>query len=77
MGIIEKYKEHAMITVEYVIGLAIGLLVTFSILPTVLNTFNATTTTSWDSTTRTIWGLFPVIIIVVVLMAIYGKKRGH
>ena len=75
MELIKREKDRAALTVEYVIGMAIGLLVTFSILPTVLNTFNATTTTTWDATTRTIWGLFPVVIIVVVLMAIYGKKR--
>ena len=67
----QEIKERALITVEYVILFAVGLLVTFAILPTVLNTFNASTTTGWDSTTRTIWGIIPLVIIAVILVKVY------
>ena len=72
--IMNDFKERAAISVEWIIGLAIGLLVCMSILPTIFGTFFNSSVTSWDATTRTIWGLLPVVVIVSILMVVYGKR---
>ena len=67
-------KETAALTTEYIIGLAVAMLVFVAIMPTVLNGFNASTITGWASSVQTMWGLIPVLIIVAVILVL---AKGH
>jgi hypothetical protein len=71
----KELKTMAAMSVEYVIGMAVALLVMIAILPTVLNGFNGTTVTGWPSSVQTLWNLMPVIIIVAFVIAIVHYKR--
>ena len=71
---INENKTIGAVTVEWIIGLSIGLLVCMSILPTIFATFFNYSVTGWDSTTRTIWALLPVVVIVTIIMVVYRGR---
>jgi hypothetical protein len=85
MEVVKEFKEKASLTIEYVIGIAIALLVMVAILPTVFRAWNGSSgnatvdgisVASWGGPTQALWNLLPVIIIVAFVIAVvhYRKK---
>lgn len=77
-----KNDESAVLgdlSVAGIIGFAIGLIVLASVLPTAMDVFYNTNTTSWDingqEDTKTVllWWLIPLIVIAVVLIMLYKQ----
>ena len=75
MQVMKYIKDRAMMSIETIIGMALALLVMIAILPNVLGTFFNASTSGWDATTKTIWGLLPIVIVVVVILAVYKGRR--
>lgn len=69
------------ISIAGVIGFAIGLIVLASVLPTAMDVFYQTNTSSWDingqEDTKTVllWWLIPLIVVAVVLIMLYDQIR--
>ena len=67
------------LSVAGIIGFAIGLIVLASVLPTAMDVFYNTNTTSWDingsEDTKTVllWWLIPLIVVAVVLIMLYKQ----
>ena len=76
-------RTEAMIDISIagVIGFAIGLIVLASVLPTAMDVFYQTNTSSWDingqEDTKTVllWWLIPLIVVAVVLIMLYDQIR--
>lgn len=77
-----KNDESAILgdlSVAGIIGFAIGLIVLASVLPTAMDVFYNTNTTSWDingqEDTKTVllWWLIPLIVVAVVLIMLYKQ----
>ena len=76
-------NSEAMIDISIagVIGFAIGLIVLASVLPTAMDVFYQTNTSSWDingqEDTKTVllWWLIPLIVVAVVLIMLYDQIR--
>lgn len=77
-----KKDESAILgdlSVAGIIGFAIGLIVLASVLPTAMDVFYNTNTTSWDingqEDTKTVllWWLIPLIVVAVVLIMLYKQ----
>lgn len=69
------------LSVAGIIGFAIGLIVLASVLPTAMDVFYNTNTTSWDingeEDTKTVllWWLIPLIVVAVVLIMLYQQIK--
>ncbi len=80
MAAIGKYN---MAEQNKIINYVLGLLLLFLLMPVALGSFFNTTTTSWDTTTVTIWNVLPILAIIgafgVVLYMGYRKfgKGGN
>ena len=67
------------LSVAGIIGFAIGLIVLASVLPTAMDVFYNTNTSSWDingtEDTKTVllWWLIPLIVVAVVLIMLYKQ----
>lgn len=79
---VRKLDDSAILgdlSVAGIIGFAIGLIVLASVLPTAMDVFYNTNTTSWDingqEDTKTVllWWLIPLIVVAVVLIMLYKQ----
>lgn len=79
---VKSLNNRAMLdnlSVAGIIGFAIGLIVLASVLPTAMDVFYNTNTSSWDingtEDTKTVllWWLIPLIVVAVVLIMLYKQ----
>lgn len=79
---VKSLDNRAMLdnlSVAGIIGFAIGLIVLASVLPTAMDVFYNTNTSSWDingtEDTKTVllWWLIPLIVVAVVLIMLYKQ----
>lgn len=66
---------------DTILDLGIGILVIAIFVGIALTMFFTTNTTTWDVTTRTVWGYLPIMVIVALIIAVimsvaYAAKRG-
>ena len=70
---------HGTLTVEFIITLALGIIVLAALLPTAFQQFYAANTTTWSTAVQDMWALVPlmaILAVIVILVAVATKDLG-
>lgn len=59
-----------------VVGIAVGFFVLASVLPQAFDMFFAVDTSSWDSGVADLWGVIPILALVVLVAVFAGRASG-
>ena len=65
----------ASLSVAKIIGLVIGIYVMASILPSAITQITNSSTAGWGTAEIALWGLLPLIFIVVIIMWVLPKWK--
>jgi len=67
-----------MKSVDVLIGILVLSLLTTSLIPTIFSNVKTTNTSDWSSSEITIWGVIPLFILFVIIVAYYYVfKRNY
>lgn len=64
------------LSMDKIIGIALGVYVLAALIPSALTTFFGANTTGWDTATVALWGIIPLAIVILVVRSYFAGGGG-
>lgn len=70
-----RNDTRAMLSMNAIVGLALAIVIIAIVLPVGFNQFFGTNTSTWTAGTVALWGIIPLVAIVLVVVAFLPKGK--